>query len=44
MLGLPGRPSEKQTRDLAERWRPHRGAAAIMAWHHYNAGADMLES
>jgi DNA-3-methyladenine glycosylase II len=44
MLGLPDRPSEKQARDLAERWRPHRGAAAIMAWHHYNAGADMLES
>ncbi|WP_150290546.1 DNA-3-methyladenine glycosylase family protein [Sphingobium estronivorans] len=36
ILGLPERPSEKQTRELAERWRPHRGAAAIMAWHHYN--------
>ena len=36
ILGLPERPSEKLTRDLAERWRPHRGAAAIMAWHHYN--------
>ena len=36
ILGLPERPSERETRALAERWRPHRGAAAIMAWHHYN--------
>ncbi len=36
ILGLAQRPSEKLTRDVAERWRPHRGAAAIMAWHHYN--------
>ncbi|WP_176597645.1 MULTISPECIES: DNA-3-methyladenine glycosylase family protein [Sphingobium] len=36
ILGLPKRPSEKLTRELAEGWRPHRGAAAIMAWHHYN--------
>lgn len=36
LLGLPERPSEKQTRALAEAWRPHRGAAAIMTWHHYN--------
>lgn len=36
ILGLPDRPSEKRTRELAEAWRPHRGAAAIMAWHHYN--------
>lgn len=36
ILGLAERPSEKLTRELAERWRPHRGAAAIMTWHHYN--------
>ncbi|HEX7742121.1 MAG TPA: DNA-3-methyladenine glycosylase 2 family protein [Sphingobium sp.] len=36
ILGLPERPSERKTRELAEKWRPHRGAAAIMAWHHYN--------
>ncbi|APL94781.1 DNA-3-methyladenine glycosylase 2 family protein [Sphingobium indicum] len=36
ILGLPERPGEKLTRELAEPWRPHRGAAAIMAWHHYN--------
>ena len=36
ILGLPERPSEALTRHLAEAWRPHRGAAAVMAWHHYN--------
>ncbi len=36
LLGLPDRPSERQLRSLAEAWRPHRGAAAIFAWHHYN--------
>jgi len=36
LLALPERPSEKQTRDLAEIWRPHRGAAAIFTWHVYN--------
>ena len=36
ILGLEARPSEKQTRDLAEGWRPHRGAAAIFTWHCYN--------
>ena len=34
ILGLPERPTEKKTRELAEPWRPHRGAAAIFAWHH----------
>ena len=40
ILGHDVRPSEKLTRDVAEAWRPHRGAAAIFAWHHYGAGAD----
>ncbi|HVF92738.1 MAG TPA: DNA-3-methyladenine glycosylase 2 family protein [Sphingomonas sp.] len=40
ILGHAERPSEKLTRELAEPWRPHRGAAAIFAWHHYGAGAD----
>jgi DNA-3-methyladenine glycosylase II len=35
ILGLPERPNERATRALAEAWRPHRGAAAIFAWHHY---------
>ncbi len=40
LLGHDARPSEKLCRDLAEAWRPHRGAAAIFAWHHY--GTDMV--
>jgi len=36
MMGLPDRPSERDTRALAEGWRPHRGAAAIFAWHVYS--------
>jgi DNA-3-methyladenine glycosylase II len=39
ILGLDERPSEKQTRLLGERWRPHRGAAAIFTWHCYNNAA-----
>lgn len=35
VLGLDARPSEKLVRELAEAWRPYRGAAAIFAWHHY---------
>ena len=34
ILGLENRPTEKRIRELAEPWRPHRGAAAIFAWHH----------
>jgi DNA-3-methyladenine glycosylase II len=37
LLGLEARPTEKQVRALAEPWRPHRGAAAIFAWHHRRA-------
>ncbi|MGK2909964.1 MAG: DNA-3-methyladenine glycosylase family protein [Sphingobium sp.] len=37
ILGWAERPSEKAVREIAERWRPHRGAAAVMAWHHYNS-------
>jgi DNA-3-methyladenine glycosylase II len=40
ILGHEERPSEKLTREVAEPWRPHRGAAAIFAWHHYGAGGD----
>ncbi len=39
ILGHDSRPSEKLIRELAEPWRPHRGAAAIFAWHHYNTGS-----
>jgi DNA-3-methyladenine glycosylase II len=34
IMGLDGRPTEKKIRELAEAWRPYRGAAAIFAWHH----------
>lgn len=37
LLGLTEKPSEKQLRDIAEQWRPYRGAAAILAWHSYNS-------
>lgn len=37
LLCLDERPSEKLTRELADGWRPHRGAAAIFAWHHYKS-------
>jgi DNA-3-methyladenine glycosylase II len=37
LMGLDGKPSEKQLRELAEGWRPYRGAAAILAWHSYNS-------
>ena len=39
ILGLDARPSEKETRELAENWRPHRGSAAIFTWHCYNNAA-----
>ena len=35
ILGLPDKPSERQLRELAEPWRPHRGPLAIFAWHFY---------
>jgi DNA-3-methyladenine glycosylase II len=37
LLGLPEKPSEKQLRELAEPWRPYRGAVAVLAWHSYNS-------
>jgi DNA-3-methyladenine glycosylase II len=37
LLNLPERPTEKQLRELAEPWRPYRGAAAVLAWHSYNS-------
>lgn len=35
ILGLPDKPTERQLRELAEPWRPHRGPLAIFAWHFY---------
>ena len=39
ILGLDTRPTEKRTRELAEPWRPHRGALAVFLWHSYNINA-----
>ena len=36
ILSLDTRPTERETRALAEDWRPHRGATAIFTWHCYN--------
>ena len=35
LLDLPERPSEKETRSLAETWKLYRGAMAIFTWHAY---------
>ena len=37
LMGLPDKPTEKQLREMAEPWRPYRGAAAVLAWHSYNS-------
>jgi DNA-3-methyladenine glycosylase II len=37
ILGIEGRPTEKEVRSLAEPWRPHRSALAVFAWHHRRA-------
>ena len=42
LLGLDGKLSEKRLRELAEAWRPHRGAAAVLAWHSYNSIGSAL--
>ena len=42
LLGHDARPGEKLVRALAEPWRPHRGAAAIFAWHHYNSDMSVI--
>jgi DNA-3-methyladenine glycosylase II len=34
IMGLDGRPAEKELRAMAEIWRPHRGAMAVFTWHH----------
>lgn len=39
IMGLDTRPSEKETRSLADGWCPHRGSIAILTWHCYNNAA-----
>ena len=35
LTGLDQRPKEPATREMGERWAPHRGAMAIFTWHYY---------
>jgi DNA-3-methyladenine glycosylase II len=42
IMGLAERPSEKAVREMAEPWRPHRGAAAIFSWHYYSADFETI--
>ena len=42
LLKLDARPSEKDIREIAENWRPHRGAAAIFTWHIYAKGFQAI--
>jgi DNA-3-methyladenine glycosylase II len=42
LLKLDARPSEKEIREIAEAWRPHRGAAAIFTWHIYATGFQAI--
>jgi DNA-3-methyladenine glycosylase II len=37
LMGRKRKLSEKRLRQLAEKWRPFRGAAAVLAWHSYNS-------
>jgi DNA-3-methyladenine glycosylase II len=35
LLGLQAKPKPEEIAALAEPWRPHRSAAALLVWHHY---------
>ena len=39
LLGLPEKPAPAELTAIAERWRPHRSAAALLTWHHYSGVA-----
>ena len=39
IFGLEAKPGEKRLREMAEPWRPHRGAFAIFTWHHRRTSA-----
>ncbi len=36
IIGLEERPTEKETQEIGERWRPYRSAIALLAWHFYS--------
>jgi DNA-3-methyladenine glycosylase II len=42
IVGHAERPSEKLLRQWSEPWSPHRGAAAIFAWHHYKIDMEVI--
>jgi DNA-3-methyladenine glycosylase II len=42
ILLLDERPAEKLTREIAENWRPHRGAMAIFTWHFYATNFEAI--
>lgn len=42
ILGHAERPSEKMLRQWSAPWSPHRGAAAIFAWHHYKIDMEVI--
>jgi DNA-3-methyladenine glycosylase II len=44
LLGLPERPSERETRRLSQPWSPHRGAATLFAWHSYSTRAKTAKA
>lgn len=36
IVGLTERPTEKECGEIGDRWRPHRSAMALLAWHYYS--------
>ncbi len=36
IVELDDRPTEKQTLEIGERWRPYRSSMALLAWHYYS--------
>ena len=45
LMDWPAKPTQAEVMALAEPWRPHRSAAALLVWHHYTkvASARRLE-
>ncbi|MDB5392709.1 MAG: glycosylase [Rhodospirillales bacterium] len=39
LLGLPEKPKPAELIAIAEPWKPHRSAAALLTWHHYSSVA-----
>ena len=36
IVGMEGRPTEKQCDEIGNRWKPHRSVMALLAWHYYS--------